>query len=138
MNTDFKKMTAQQRMDYLQTHSDKIEEGEYFISYGEEEMAQVQADLANAAMTLASKSAAFELAKAEHKRTIAPFKKDYETALSNLRHQGETTTGKLYLFADHDNKVMNFYDVHGDLIKSRRLRPDERQMTILNSATKIA
>ena len=132
---DLKKMTHAQRADYLQTHADKIEEGEYFVSYGEEEMQQVQSDLADAAIKLESAKNEFEELKARHKALMEPFRRDYRTAIGNLRNQGEMVKGKLFLFADQEAKIMNFYDTHGDLIKSRRLKPEERQMTILNTKT---
>lgn len=135
---DLKKMSQHDRLVYLQTNADHIEDGTYFMSFGEEEMSQTKDELSQAAITLSAKESAFEEVKAKHKSEIAPYKKAYNTALQNLRTQGEQIEGKLFLFADQENKMMNYYDQFGDLIRSRRLKPEERQMTIMNSSAKTA
>lgn len=135
---DLKQMSSHERLSFLQTNADHIEDGSYFLSFGEEEMAQTKDDLSDAAMALSNKESEFDEIKAKYKAEITPFKKAYKTALQNLRTQGEMVQGKLYLFADQESKTMNYYDQHGDLIKSRRLRPEERQMTIMSGASKTA
>ena len=50
--------------------------------------------------------------------------------MQNLMQQGEWLDGKQYLLDDQETGMMHSYDASGQIISSRRLRPEERQLSI--------
>lgn len=47
--------------------------------------------------------------------------------LQTLKTKSERIEGVLYHVDDQESGMMNSYDVNGDFIQSRRLKPNERQ-----------
>lgn len=127
-------MDPVQRLDYLQTNADHIEEGEYFQSFGEEDIQDVERELADAAMKLDTKQEEFKEVKADFKNKIDVLKADFTSNLKNLKQKGERVKGKLFLFADQESKMMNTFDKSGQLVHSRRLKPEEKQLSTMSIA----
>ena len=138
MTENLKRMSPNDRLDYLQTHADSIVEDYYFQPFGMEETQQTQADLSDLAMKIEVKNDELKDIKDTYKSAMKKLVADYKNALQNLKQQGERIFGKLYLFADQETKMMCYYDATGHLVSSRRLKPEERQLNILSLNQKTA
>lgn len=75
-----------------------------------------------------------DLRKAEMK-PVKELIRDLQKAIKNRAIEVEETA---YLFPDYDSGVMNYYNSDGELLMSRRLRPEERQTNIHTLNRKIS
>lgn len=132
MLEQLKQMTPQQRADFLKSNADSTVEGEYFQQFGIEEVQQTQADLSDVAMKIESLQDEKKALTEDLNAKIKAHKKDYKAALVNLKQNGELLKGTIYEFRDQERKMVDCYDITGHLVQSRRMRPEERQMTVLN------
>lgn len=121
-----------ERRRILQDNADKVEQGSYFKVLDEEETLVLREELAEVSI----KQRQLEQEKKdlidEWKERHEPVKRRKLELIDNLRSGQEEMEGTLYLVADHDAGDMLYYDSEGVLIKSRRLRPDEKQIKIMN------
>lgn len=56
--------------------------------------------------------------------------KEAKDQLLRAIQRWETVTGKVYYIPNFEDGVMEMYDAEGELIHSRKLHPEERQLTI--------
>lgn len=127
-----KGMNPREKRDFLETHADTIEEGEFFKSFSQDDLLATQANLADVSVIKDRKEQELQEIKAKFKIELDKLKKEFKESLKNLIMQGEYVHGKQYLFADQVNGMMEYYDEHGILIRSRRLKPEERQLSVLS------
>lgn len=52
--------------------------------------------------------------------------------LTEIKTKQTDVDGTLFHMANHDDGMMEIYDQDGDLVSSRRLRPEEKQGTIFS------
>lgn len=97
---------------------------------------QQRADMKNRIVTidqrdleLTEEMQAFNEPRNKEKKTLATEKK---TALKTLKKGFTEDEEKLYIFFDQDAGTADYIDVNGEIIKSRKLRPEERQTSIVD------
>lgn len=66
------------------------------------------------------------------KGELKTVKSELRSHLASFKRGYESEDGKLYAFDDQEESMMNFYDVEGKLVKSRRLYPTEKQTKIIS------
>jgi len=83
--------------------------------------------------------------KAKMDDIIAPLKEEMKEIESNLKSDvknldqgGITTHGKVYCFPDWDSNLMGIYDELGNLVDTRPLLREERQMHISSQINKAS
>lgn len=123
---------AAERRRILQDNADKVEQGSYFKVLNEEETLVLREELAEVSIKQRTLDQERKDMLAEWKERMEPVKRRKEVLIDNLRSGQEELEGNLYLIADHDAGDMLYYDGEGVLIKTRRLRPDERQVKIMS------
>lgn len=67
-------------------------------------------------------------AKAEFKARMEPIAGRCSDAIEQLKTKMRKITGDLYILADYDNKMMHTLDNRGNVINSRQMKPEERQL----------
>lgn len=65
--------------------------------------------------------------KAEYKILMEPLQDQNKTLLRQIKTRQEELKGTIFNYADHEDGMMYTYDENGDLVGSRRLKPEERQ-----------
>lgn len=65
--------------------------------------------------------------KAEYKDKMEPLQDQNKTLLRQIKTRQEELKGTIFNYADHEDGMMYTYDENGDLVGSRRLKPEERQ-----------
>lgn len=65
--------------------------------------------------------------KAEFKKLMEPLQEQNKVLLRQVKTRQEELKGTIFNFADHVDGMMYTYDESGDLVGSRRLKPEEKQ-----------
>lgn len=123
-------LTTNQKETWLQEHATSIEEGQYFRPYDGEDIAQTQQDFTLKSIEMARVEAEFDEIKAKFKMQLKVLKAHRALIMQNLMQKGEWLDGKQYLMDDQETGMMHYYDATAQIVSSRRLRPEERQISI--------
>lgn len=127
-------MPEKDRLLLLQQNADKVEETTYQKPLTEEELNERREILTDNSIKLSDLEEEKKEATKVFKDRIDPLKADNKQLLSELRTRQAKVTGLIYHLANHDDGMMETYDGKGELISSRRLRPDEKQSNIFSLA----
>lgn len=120
----------------LQDNCDFVEDGNYVRNLDEEELAVKKDELAEISIKLAGVQAEKKEAVAVFNEQMKPLKIDLGTAIQAVKSRAEDCNGRLYHFADHESGMMGIYDDRGELVNSRRLKPEEKQGNVLGDFQK--
>lgn len=126
-------MTSRERGEFLEGHATSISEGQYFRKFDDEDINQSRAEYTNKSIELNRLQNEFDLVKAEYKGKIKALETAKKEVMTSIMQSGEWLDGKQYGFDDQVRGLMEYYDENGQFISSRRLTPNERQLSI-NSA----
>ena len=120
-------MSAKDKLDNLQAMAYATEETSYFKVLTQEELDERRETLTENYIKIsdleAEKKQITENIKAQQK----PMQVENMELLTTLKTKSERIEGVLYHVDDQESGMMNSYDVNGDFIQSRRLKPNERQ-----------
>lgn len=127
-----KGMSPTERVKFLKEQATSIEpEGKYSRPLSPEEITFSKEKLAETSVVIADKIEVFAEIKAEHKAELKPLHVNYKTFQKQVKTRQEEMTGELYNFADQDDGTMIVMDKDGNVILERKLRPDEKQMSMV-------
>lgn len=117
----------QDRLQMLIEGADTVRNEEYFA-----DLSQAEVDQKNEQFALnASELNKIELRKKEEmdkfKAEMKPLEIIYSNLLEEITLKKERRTGRLFDIIDTESSMMLTYDENGDLIASRRLRPEEKK-----------
>jgi len=73
----------------------------------------------------------------EFKLKMDPLSKENKSLLTEIKTRQAKVEGTLYHMANHEDAMMETYDENGEMVASRRLRPDEKRQNLfaLNKAS---
>lgn len=123
----FKDETAEQRLQMLQDNCYDTESGSYVRPLTEDDIAVRKDTLADNYNKIGTLTAELDLIKAEYKGKIEPLKQEMAIVADEIKSRTTEHNGTLYMFKDDESGMMGYYDDKGELVNSRRLRPDEKQ-----------
>ena len=63
---------------------------------------------------------------------MKPLKEANRVRLSEIKTKQTTVEGTLYHIPNYDESMMETFDENGELVSSRRLRPEEKQGTVFS------
>lgn len=124
-------VSPQERRRLLEDNADHIETGTYFKVLTEDDVHLKREQLAEVSIKMNDLEQEKKDIMDAWKEKYEPEKRIKTQILDNLRTGQEQFNGKQYLIADHDAGEMLIYDEDGVLIRTRKLRPDERQGKIM-------
>lgn len=119
-----------ERMRVLQNNADKIEETTYERELTSEELDIKRETFFNNHRELNKLEEDLADIKSGFKTKIDPLKVDNKKLLRQVSTGKEEVNGILFHMANHEDGYMETYDQSGELVASRRLRPDEKRQTI--------
>lgn len=120
--------TQEQRFQMLKDNCEKSEETTYARDLTTEELDVKREQLAQNLIDIDIQEDELDKIKAEYKGKINPLKADVKILIGCVRSRKEDVKGVLFHMANHEEGMMEVYDESGELISSRRLRPDEKQL----------
>lgn len=116
----------------LQQNADNIEQTEYLKALSPEELDVKRETLTENAIKLSEFEDEKKEAMQEFKLKMDPLAKANKELLTEIKTRQAKVDGTLYHLANHEEGMMETYDENGEMIASRRLRPDEKRQTIFS------
>lgn len=132
-------LSDKERIMIMQENAAKIEDTTYQKPLDADELAARREDLCDKSILLNQKDDELKVIKDQFKIETDPLKLAVKNLLTEIKTKQATVCGLLYHMANDADGMMETYDQNGDLVNSRRLRPEEKQQTrifqIGNAAT---
>lgn len=122
--------TPEEILQTLKENAERVENISYLKDLTEEDLALLKTELAVDSIQLLKLEEAKKDFLIDHKSKVKPLKQQLAFALHRIRTRVEEKDEDAYLIANHEEGLMQFFGASGDLIHSRELRPDERQLRI--------
>jgi hypothetical protein len=119
--------TTEERMRVLRDTADKMEETSYERELSADELDAKREQFVDNSIQVSNLEDELNEQKAKYKNEIDPIKLKNKTLQQEVKTKKTKVKGTLYHLANHEDGMMETYDHNGELISSRRLRPDERQ-----------
>ena len=136
MKTIFSHLSPEERLAAIQALSEGEETLTYTKPLSREEMDEYRENLTDEMIKARSLEEQFAQQKAAHKERIDPVNRGIAELLGIIRAKAIEVREECFLVPNYEAGMMEFYNANGELVDSRRLRPEERQTTIkqLNQA----
>ncbi|GAA4328308.1 hypothetical protein GCM10023184_18120 [Flaviaesturariibacter amylovorans] len=114
----------------MQQNADSIEVTEYLKPLSPEELDLKRETLTDNAIKLSEMEDKKKEVMAEFKRDMDPLAQANKALLTEIKTRQAKVFGQLYHMANHEEGMMETYDENGELVGSRRLRPNERRQVL--------
>lgn len=125
-----KDLPDDERQTLLLGESIEVNEQAYMKSLSDDELAVRRERIVQVSLMKAVIEDEYQSIKDNFKMKLDPLKLEFGELLDELRVKMVEITGKVYSLPDHDNQMMHFIDIKGNVISSRRMLPEERQYRI--------
>lgn len=126
----FQEYSLAEREAVIEANSYNQEEMPIQKHFNEDEINEMRKNHVNNAIAIKRKMEEFKKFKMEIDAFIKPLADENTYLLANVRAGYVEVTQQVYLFEDHENGMMNYYDNTGELVHSRRMLPHEKQTKI--------
>lgn len=128
----FQNIPKEERRQVLEDSCDTVIEHYNFIKrLSEEELEEIALNHADNDVQISRIERRKKELLDEIKIELAPFKERREDYLTKLRNKTENTTDTVYLMKDFDADKVRLYAPDGTCIEERRMRPEERQTSMI-------
>lgn len=118
----------EERINILRNNADKIEQTDYEKELTEEELIAKREEFVDNSIDVSKLEDELAEKKKEYKNKIEPIKLINRSLQKEIKTKKRWVKGQLFYMADHVNGMMETWDETGELVSSRRLRPDEKQV----------
>lgn len=127
-------LPSEERINVLRNNADKIEQTTYEKELTEEELIAKREQFVDNSIAVSKLEDELSEKKKEFKSKIDPLKLINRSLQYEVKTKKSEVKGTLFHMANHDSGYMETYDEAGELVSSRRLRPDEKQirMTVIS------
>lgn len=102
----------------------------YYKQLTQHEMDQRRESLADNSIKHFELSEKLKQVKSDFKEEMEPLIRDNHKIMEELKTGQAKVEGEIFFVPDHDNSMMETYNAEGEMIASRRLRPEEKQQRI--------
>ena len=102
----------------------------YYKQLTQEEMDVRREKLAENSIEHFELSEQLKEVKADFKEKMEPLIRDNHNLMKEIKTGQAEVEGEIFFVPDHDASMMETYNADGELISSRRLRPEEKQQRI--------
>jgi len=118
------------RAQMLRDSCDKVEEVGYMKPYTPEEITQMKDELAEASIEINEIEEEKRVIMEGFKLKLKPLETQKKDLLLNIKNKAEFVKEDCFKFIDQEEGMVGFYNSLGDLIESRPIRHEERQLSI--------
>lgn len=129
----FKDVPLKDRAEMLEANAEKVEPMTYAKPLTPEELEKERMNFSQHAIEIAQKQEKLKEITDQYKAEIKPLAEQYRTTLQMIKSKQRLVTEQVYHLADHEEGLMGTYNSMGELISSRRLTPEENQISIHSS-----
>lgn len=129
-------MNPQQKRQFLENNAEQVEHDQFYRRELTEDERLMFKDVHMEKSIERDKVAEeFDKVKVVFKEKTKVLSENIKSCLRAVRMGFEERKGTLYYFSDHDEGYMYVYSEDGQMVEKRRLRPEERQTTIMSLKT---
>lgn len=125
-------IAVEERKLLLQQNSDKVEATTYFKPLTPDELDIRREQLTDNAIELNDIEEEKKESMSEFKERMEPLVKANKNFLREIKTRQAEVKGVLYHIANHEEGMMETFDENGELIATRRLRPEEKQQKLFS------
>jgi hypothetical protein len=136
--TLFQDKEPNERLDALRANADKTEELTYTKSLTQIELDEFRENYSDKSIEFVTIEDEKKIVVEDYNKQLTPLNKQRETLLKIIKNKAIEIHGETFLFADFENGMMDYFDGNGELVYSRRLKPEEKQHTPIQSIRKIS
>jgi hypothetical protein len=122
-----------ERIGLLRDNCDSVEETRYTRTLSQDELDVKRESLADNCIEKNRLEEELKRIKSTYKDQIDPITEDNKILCQQIKTRQAEFVGHVFYFADHESGMMNSYDENGELIASRRLKPEEKQAKLFIS-----
>jgi hypothetical protein len=130
--------TPNERLRVLRESAASIEQTTYRKPLTEDELATHREVFTENCIKLNQFEDELNAQKELYKAKMDPVKNVNKNILSEIKTKQTSVTGELFNVPNFDDNMMESFDGAGELIGSRRLRPEEKQANIYSISSKTA
>jgi hypothetical protein len=123
-------LSRQEKAEFLRTNATNIKEGFYFRNFSDDEIDDKKNALVDTCINIDIKEEQFSDVKKSWADEIKAIKKERSTLTTVIKQKGEDANGELFEFAEHEEGFMITFDIDGNEVDRRRLRPNEKQQQL--------
>ena len=124
-----KELSMADRMEILKDEAlGAPEEMQYFKPLSDEEMVALREDMANASIQRSFLEEEERERRKAHKEKVELLQKIVGAAIKGLKTRQVEMKGLVYKLQDFDHYMIHVVDEYGNVILSRTMRPEERQL----------
>jgi hypothetical protein len=120
-------LSPDERINILRNNADKVEQTDYEKELTEDELIAKREEFVDNSIDVSKLEDELAEKKKEYKNKIEPIKLINRGLQKEIKTKKKWVKGQLFHMADHINGYMETWDETGELVSSRRLRPDEKQ-----------
>ncbi len=120
-------LSEQERVQIMRNHADQIEETSYEKELTPEELDAKREEFVDNSIKVSTLEDELNEVKATYKGKIEPVKLHNKILQKEVKTKKQKVKGTLFHMANQDTGYMETYEESGEMISSRRLRPDEKQ-----------
>ncbi|MCK9629487.1 MAG: hypothetical protein M0R37_12965 [Bacteroidales bacterium] len=135
MEKQIKGQNQIETLQILQDNADSIEEVGYTRFFSEEELAEKKDLLADRSIELNNIDEEKSDVVAGYKAKMRPIREDISKLLTDIKQKSEYVNDKCYKFVDQETREVGYYDKNGNLVQTRRAKPEELQGNIFKMKT---
>jgi len=132
----FANKDPEERLQMLSDSCDKVEEFSYEKEFTNQDVEQFQAELSEVSIKISQIEQELAKVKKVFTEKMKPLKTEFRTILENIQYRARMVKENAYVFVDHTNNKVGYYNSEGKLIHRRLLNINEHQKTIM-SATRV-
>lgn len=116
-----------ERLELLKQNADKAEKTTYYRELTQDELDSKREQFVDNAIRVSSLEDELTDYKEKYKALIKPHKDENSVLQVEIKTGKAEVNGTLFHMANHSEGYMETYDENGEMVQSRRLRPDEKQ-----------
>ena len=117
----------QERIQVMRNHADQVEETTYEKDLTPEEFDAKCQEFVDNSIKVSTLEDELNVEKAKFKGKIDPIKMRNKILQQEVKTKKQKVEGTLFHMANQESGYMEIYEESGELIATRRLRPDEKQ-----------
>lgn len=122
--------TPSERLQILKDNAEQTEQFTYAKDLSDEEISAAKDKYAQNGIVLQQKDEEIAEIKKQFAAEISPLKAASRELLERIKHRAETVTETVYLIADQEKGNMDYYNAIGEIVYSRKLMPQEKQIRL--------
>lgn len=119
-----------QRAEMLEANAEKVEEMTYQRPLSPEELEKERINFSQISIEVSTTEDKLKAIQDEYKATLKPMKENARQTLTMIKTKHREVKETVYHLADHEAGMMCTYNKIRELIMSRRLTPEENQLSI--------